>query len=104
MVNKTTSKSFSQDVSSGITFVDFYAEWCQPCKLIATEYLDLSSEYSESSFLKVDITEESELSNGFKIKSIPTIIAFKNGKVIDRHTGSKGLSSFISTVIESCDV
>ena len=104
MVSSVTSEGFTQSISSGITFVDFYATWCQPCKLMAPEYAMLSEEHSDFSFLKVDIMEEPELAKEYMVKSIPTVIAFKNGEAISRHMGSRDLEGFVFSIMSAQNV
>lgn len=71
-------------------FVDFYAQWCGPCKKITPYIEELSLIYDNITFIKVDIEANKEiekLSNNLKIESIPTFILFKNGKEYGRVTG-----------------
>lgn len=71
--------------------VDFYAEWCGPCKLAAPIMDKLSGEYADKAVIaKIDTDEEQELAMRFGVQSIPTVIIFKNGKEIDRKIGFPG--------------
>ena len=68
--------------------VDFFAEWCGPCRMLAPVLEKLSSQYEENTkIVKVDIDEESELAHQFKVQSIPTLILFKNGQEAERVVG-----------------
>lgn len=69
-------------LSEGINLVDFYADWCGPCKMISPllEKLDVN-------VVKVNIDDNSKLSSEYGIMSIPTIILFKNGKELDKLIG-----------------
>ncbi len=87
-VNKITSKNFQEEVlnENGIVVVDFFADWCYPCKMIAP----IVEELSESENIKVgkvNIDENQELAEKYNIDSIPTIIAFKEGKEYKRQIG-----------------
>lgn len=73
-------------LSEGITLVDFYAVWCGPCQMLNT-ILDELSEKADYKIVKVDTDEYSELPSKFKIRSLPTMIIFKNGQQVDLLTG-----------------
>lgn len=71
--------------------VDFYAEWCGPCKMAAPIMEKLSGEYSDKAIIaKVDVDEEQDLASRFGIMSIPTVIVFKAGKEVARKIGFPG--------------
>lgn len=68
--------------------VDFFAEWCGPCKMLAPILEKLSSEYAgKVDIIKVDIDEEGELAQKYGIQSIPTLVVFKGGEEADRVIG-----------------
>lgn len=68
--------------------VDFFAEWCGPCRMLAPVLDKLSTEYAaKSKIVKVDIDEEVNLAQEFKVQSIPTLILFKDGKEVERVVG-----------------
>lgn len=73
---------------NGIVFIDFWAEWCAPCKQFARVYEQVSSEYPHIAFAKVNIEEEKELAEVFEIRSIPHLMVFKEGIVIYSDAGS----------------
>ena len=77
------SEKFSTIINSETpTLVDFFAEWCGPCKQIAPNYNELSNqkECSSIKFFKLNVDIVPEISQFYKVKSIPTFISFKNGK------------------------
>lgn len=79
---------------SGVTLVDFYAEWCGPCKMIAPVLEELSSEMDgKANVVKVDIDKTPELAHVFEVMAVPTLIIFKNGKQMETIMGfqHKGL-------------
>ncbi len=76
--------------------VDFWAAWCGPCKMISPIIEQLSSELvGKAIFGKLNVDENPDVSNAFVIQSIPTIIIFKNGRVVDRIIGAMTKSQWI---------
>jgi len=76
--------------SEKVVLVDFYADWCGPCKMLSHTINELEREYADKSHIyRVNIDENPELAEQFGIVSIPTIIAFKNGTIIAREVGLK---------------
>jgi len=74
--------------SSTPTLVDFYAEWCGPCKMISPLLEQVSSEIGETAkILKVDIDKNQSFAASYGIRSVPTLMIFKEGKVVWRQSG-----------------
>lgn len=71
----------------GIILVDFYADWCGPCKMLAPIIEEMSRSYSEAQFYKVNVDEENELALKYRVMSIPTLIAFKDGEPVKTLVG-----------------
>ena len=75
--------------------VDFWAEWCGPCKMLSPVIERLAREYDgRMNFVKVNIDEFPEISNRYKVRSIPTTIIFRQGKAASRFTGFKPEQAF----------
>jgi thioredoxin 1 len=73
--------------------VDFWAEWCGPCKMIAPKVEELAKEYEGQVLVgKVNIDEEEDLSVEYGIRSIPTLLFFKGGELVDKHIGAASKS------------
>ena len=68
-------------------FVDFFATWCGPCKMLAPVVESLSEKNEDVTFVKVDVDECSDIAQEFGIMSIPTLIVFKNGEMVDKTIG-----------------
>ena len=71
----------------GISVVDFWAEWCGPCKMLAPVFEELSEELTDVNFVKVDIDQSMDLAQKFRIVSVPTMKIFKNGEEVDTLMG-----------------
>ena len=72
-----------------ITLMDFYADWCGPCKIMAPIFVELEREYGERvEFKKVDVETNGDTAQQYQIMSIPTFVITKNSKELDRRTGA----------------
>ena len=89
-IPKVTSTNFDSEVleSDKIVLVDFYADWCEPCKLFSPILEDVADDYDYVKVVKVNVDEEVELAQKYGIISLPTLLVVKNGKVVDRSTGA----------------
>lgn len=89
MVKHIDDKDFSVEVldENGVVVVDFWANWCGPCKMIAPVIDELASEMQNVKFVKVDVDKSPSVAGQFKIASIPTLMMFKNGKPVDTLVG-----------------
>ncbi|KAI8814361.1 thioredoxin-like protein, partial [Cladochytrium replicatum] len=67
--------------------VDFYATWCGPCKLLAPVLQKAVKENEKSILVKIDVDKNEEVAAKYEIVSLPTVIAFRNGEVLDQFTG-----------------
>lgn len=87
-VIKLDNTTFSQEVKekNGVVLVDFWADWCGPCKMLAP-ILDQVSLETTASICKVNVDEAPELAGEFGIRSIPTMIIFKDGEIVDKIVG-----------------
>lgn len=91
-----TDNNFQSEVINNqqLTVVDFWAEWCGPCRAIGPMIEELSKEYEgQVSIGKLNVDENSETSSEFGITSIPCILFFKGGKMIDRIVGAQPKSA-----------
>ncbi|CAL8075435.1 unnamed protein product [Calicophoron daubneyi] len=79
---------FVSDAQGKLVVLDFYAEWCGPCKRIAPVVEQLSTQYPDVKFAKIDVDQDSECSAHYKVNCMPTFVFFKNGTEVERFSGA----------------
>jgi len=89
MAKELTSPEFNNFINKGLVFIDFYADWCIPCKIMNPILNEMSKKFKEKiTFGKINIEENLDIIQKFNIHSIPNFILFKDGKIIDQFIGS----------------
>ncbi len=90
-----TEANFDDTIKDGVVMVDFWAPWCGPCRMIAPIIDELAQEYEgKAKICKVNTDEQPNLAVKFGIRSIPTILFFKNGELVDQMVGAAGKTVF----------
>jgi len=90
MVKEVRDNSFQDEVlkSDTITVVDFWAPWCGPCKMLGPVIDEISQELkSKAKFVKINVDENPVVSNQYRVASIPTLLVFKDGKIVENLVG-----------------
>lgn len=84
-----TNETFKNEVldSNQKVVIDFYADWCGPCKVFSPIFEKVSQELEDVKFVRVNVDEEPELANKYMAYSIPYIVVIENGEVVNSHTG-----------------
>lgn len=92
-----TSESFQSDVLDfkGTVLVDFWAAWCGPCRMLAPILEQLAEENPQVKIAKVNVDEQPQLGSKFNIMSIPTVMIFKNGKLVNTSVGLRPKEDFL---------
>lgn len=90
-VVKVNKSNFEQEVlnSEKKVLLDFYAEWCNPCRMLGPILDELAAEHPEYKVCKVNIDEEKELASRFEVMSIPSLFVMEKGKVVNSSLGLK---------------
>ena len=106
-VQTTSSKTWGKDVSESQlpVLVDFWAEWCGPCRMVSPVVEDLANEYGEKvRFLKLNVDENQDIAAKYEIFSIPTLLIFKGDRIIGQHIGATSkdvLKKFIEKSLQN---
>ena len=88
-MKELTKINFDAEIQNtpGITIVDFWADWCGPCRMIAPILEEVDREISDVTVMKVNVDKEPALADRFSINAIPTLVFFKDGQLIKQKTG-----------------
>ena len=102
-INNVSDSSFEQDVlqADGPVLVDYWAEWCGPCKMIAPILDEIADEQGDNiSIAKVNVDEANEIALRYQVMSIPTLLVFKDGEVAKRMVGASGKAKLLEDIAE----
>lgn len=90
-VIKVNKNDFENEVmkSEKTVLVDFYADWCGPCRMVSPIVDQIAEEHPEYKVVKVNVDEEGELAEAFDVMSIPTLVVIKDGEVANQVTGAR---------------
>jgi thioredoxin 1 len=98
-IKKFTEDSFHSDIKHGVVLVDFYADWCGPCRMM-TPILERVAAESKAVIAKIDIDSAQSVAGNYQVTSVPTLILFKDGKEMGRLVGlrdAETVKEFISS-------
>jgi len=85
------SSNFDSTIANGVTLVDFWAPWCGPCRMIAPIIEELAEDFEgKATIAKVNTDEEQDIAIKYGIRSIPTLLFFKDGEMVDQMIGAAG--------------
>jgi len=99
-ITNITDSDFAQQVEqSGTVLVDFWAPWCGPCKMIAPVLEEIDSEIGDKiKITKLNVDENPETAGRFGVMSIPTLLVFKDGNVVDKIVGFQPKDALLNTL------
>lgn len=89
MVKILNDDNFASNVEKDLVLVDFFAEWCGPCRMLTPIIEELANEISSVSIFKVNIDESPETAQKYEVSSIPTLVLLKDGKEVKKVVGLK---------------
>jgi thioredoxin 1 len=87
VVELSTEEEFRAAIQESMCVVDFYAQWCGPCKQLAPYFKNLAAQYPNVKFCKIDFDDFEELGEEFNVASLPSLVFFKDGKKVHLHVG-----------------
>ena len=97
-VTKLSTANFDSSIEKGTALVDFYADWCGPCRTLSFVLDRISEERRDVAVCKVNVDTERALSAKYNVMSIPTLIVFKDGKEKSRIVGSKTKAEILASL------
>jgi thioredoxin 1 len=100
-IKKLTEDNFHEEIGEGIVLVDFYADWCGPCRMMTPVLERVAQDVQgKATIAKLDIDHAQKIAGGFQVTSVPTLILFKQGKEVGRLVGLRdadAVKDFISS-------
>jgi thioredoxin 1 len=99
-MKELTQDNFEDNIGQGKAVVDFWAPWCGPCKVMAPHFEDASEEVDGVNFFKVNVDDNQATSQEYGVRSIPTVVFFKDGEEQGRVTGAMKKDKILESIDE----
>lgn len=87
MLKYLKNENFNEEIKEGLVLIDFYADWCGPCRMVGPVVEELSNEVKDLKVIKVNVDEHEDVAKLYGIMSIPTLILFKDGEIRKKQVG-----------------
>ena len=99
-MDQLTDDNFEEKIKQGVTLVDFFADWCGPCRMLTPVIEGVAAEMAgKAQFGKLDIDQNQKVAGQYQVTSVPTLILFKDGKEVNRLVGlrdAEAIKHFVS--------
>ncbi len=103
VIKHVEDSTFAEQIKEGISLVDFFADWCAPCRMLTPVIESVANDLKEVKFLKLDIDSNQKTAADFQVTSVPTLILFKDGKEVNRLVGLRdenAIKQFIAPALD----
>lgn len=98
-IKNVTDQNFAEETAEGLVLADFWAPWCGPCKMIAPVLEEIDDEMGDKvQIVKLDVDENQETAGKFGVMSIPTLLLFKDGNVVDQVIGFQPKEALVDLI------
>ena len=98
-VQKLNQNNFKNAIANGTALVDFYADWCGPCRIVSPIVDEIAEERSDITVGKVNVDDENALAMKYGVMSIPTLIVFKDGQEKTRIVGARSKADILAELV-----
>ena len=98
-VQKLNQNNFNNLIANGTVLVDFYADWCGPCRMVSPIVDEIAEEHRDITVGKINVDDENTLAMKYGVMSIPTLIVFKDGKETARIVGARSKAAILAELI-----
>ena len=98
-VQKLNQNNFNNAIANGTALVDFYADWCGPCRMVSPIVDEIAEERRDIAVGKVNVDDENALAMKYGVMSIPTLIVFKDGKEAARIVGARPKAAILAELV-----
>ena len=98
-VQKLNQNNFQNAIANGTALVDFYADWCGPCRMVSPIVDEIAEERSDITVGKVNVDDENALAMKYGVMSIPTLIVFKDGQEKTRIVGARPKAAILAELV-----
>jgi thioredoxin 1 len=92
--------NFSEEIKGSIVVVDFFATWCGPCKMLSPILEKFANEHPEVKVIKVDVDDFTSIAREYGVTSIPTLVLFKDGVIVDKKIGFMDYNNLVKWIIK----
>jgi len=87
MIKYLKDEVFNDEIKEGLVLVDFYADWCGPCRMLAPVIEEVANELPNVKIIKINVDEREDVARTYGVMSIPTVILFENGEIKKKQVG-----------------